>query len=173
MSLRPLADRLRRLPLFDLWPGARPFRRDSDRLEWYGWVAAALVCALAVPLALVVGLQARSALADTARQQRAERVLVPATPGELGVPAEDPDGTIVAWATRDGRLVGAPMGALEVDLYAAGAALAVDAAAVGAAAAGLWATRRRLVRRRDLEWTMGWRAVSTSWARDHGISDKS
>lgn len=143
MSLRPLADRLRRLPLFDLWPGARAVPRDSDRLEWYGWVAAALVCALAVPLALVVGLLARSALAETAREQRVERV------------------------------VGAPLGGLEVNLYATGAALAVQAAAVGAAAAGLWTARRRVAVRRDLEWAAGWRGVSTSWAREHGIPDKS
>jgi hypothetical protein len=69
MNLRQVAARLRRLPLFDLWPGARRIRRGSDRLEGYAWVAGALVCALAVPVAVVAGLRAHTSLSETAREQ--------------------------------------------------------------------------------------------------------
>ena len=67
-----LAVRLRRLPLFDLWPGARALRRRSDHLEWYAWVGAALLVALALPVAVATALVARESLAGTAAEQQRE-----------------------------------------------------------------------------------------------------
>ena len=53
---------------------------------------------------------------------------------------------------------------------AAGAAVGVGVmgAAVGVAAGGLWLAYRRLARRRDLEWTTGWRVVARDWAAESG-----
>ncbi|MEU2349098.1 hypothetical protein [Modestobacter sp. NPDC049651] len=145
---RPVRRALRRLLL-----GGGPLKRRSDRVEMVSRLALLAVVLVAVPVSLAVGTVARSAVADAARAQAAERhqvtaVLVEDTTHVTLGSAGDRQFTLARWTTPDGRTVEdrvpAPVGATagqEVTIW-----IDADGARTRAPLNGSEVTDRALVR---------------------------
>jgi hypothetical protein len=173
--------------------GSGPLKRTSDRVEFVSRVVLALALLLAVPLGLLAGAMAHTAVAALEQQQAATRTAATATlladaadgrPGDLSVPTSAlwtaPDGagrtghvdaepgaragsTVDIWVDQAGRLTERPLTDGEVTGQAVVIGVLVGLGAVIAGMTSHLVALWLLERRRFRRWERGWASVEPLW----------
>ncbi|HEY4460739.1 MAG TPA: hypothetical protein VGN81_40945 [Pseudonocardiaceae bacterium] len=143
--------------------GRSTLRRDIDRVEHLVLLLAVVFFLLAVPLALLAGIEVRQSGTRTVATQPVAHQTVavllrdaPTNPNSLHT------------GQSAGNQVAEPETAAEVDLGALLTVVALLMCVLIGIGCGLWVVRHRLDRRRLAAWDADWRATEPNWTKRRG-----